>query len=58
MHARLAENNLLLIWPMYPQRKPSGSDCGRTHAHANETRSYDDDACAVHDAQCNTKESP
>ena len=33
---RLGENNLLIIWPTYPQRKPPGSDC----ACANEARNY------------------
>ena len=37
-HARLGENNLLIIWPTYPQRKPLGSDCARARARANDAR--------------------
>ena len=35
-HTGLGENNLLIIWPTYPQRKPFGSDCAR----ANDARNY------------------
>ena len=35
-HTRLGENNLLIIWPTYPQRKPLCSDCAR----ANDARNY------------------
>ena len=39
-HTRLEENNLLIIWPTYPQRKPLGSDCARARARANDARNY------------------
>ena len=39
-HTRLGENNLLIIWPTYPQRKPLGSDCARARARANDARNY------------------
>ena len=37
---RLGENDLLIIWPTYPQRKPLGSDCARARARANDARNY------------------
>ena len=37
---RIEENNLLIIWPTYPQRKPLGSDCARARARANDGRNY------------------
>ena len=39
-HTRLGENNLLIIWSTYPQRKPLGSDCARACARANDARNY------------------
>ena len=39
-HTRLGENNLLIIWPTYPQRKPLGLDCARARARANDARNY------------------
>ena len=39
-HTRLGENNLLIIWPTYPQRKPLGSDCARGRARAYDARNY------------------
>ena len=39
-HTHLEENNLLTIWPTYPQRKPTGSDCACTRARANDERNY------------------
>ena len=39
-HTRLGENNLLIIWLTYPQRKPLGSDCAHTCAHANDAINY------------------
>ena len=34
-HTRLGENNLLIIWPTYPQIKPLGSDCARGYDARN-----------------------
>ena len=39
-HTRLRENNLLIIWPTYPQRKPIGSDHAHALARANDARNY------------------
>ena len=39
-HIRLGENNFLIIWPTYPQRKPLDSDCACARAHANDARNY------------------
>ena len=39
-HTRLGENNPLIIWPTYPQRKPLGSDCARARARAYDSRNY------------------
>ena len=39
-YTRLGENNLLIIWPTYPQRKPLGSDCARGRERANDARNY------------------
>ena len=38
-HTGLGENNLLIIWPTYSQKKPLGSDCARA-CHANDARNY------------------
>ena len=39
-HTRLEENNLLIIWPTYPQRKPFGLDYARARARANDAINY------------------
>ena len=39
-HTRLGKNNLIIIWPTYPQRKPLGLDCARARACANDARNY------------------
>ena len=39
-HTRLEENNLSIIWPTYPQRKPFGLDCACARARANDARNY------------------
>ena len=39
-HTCLGENNLLIIWPTYPQRKPLGSDCACARARTNDGRNY------------------
>ena len=39
-HTRLGENNLLLIWPTHPQRKPLGLDRARARARANDAKNY------------------
>ena len=53
-YARLGENNLSLIWPTDPQRKPSWFGlCARSCA-----RQWRKKLRAVRDAQCNTRESP